>query len=491
MEIALLIVRLGLAGVFGVAGIAKLLDADGSRKALRDFGVPEPLIAPAAVLLPIVELAIAVGLIFIGTSWYAAIAGAVLFAVFTAAMLYQMSKGNAPDCHCFGQIHSEPVGASSIVRNFVLLAAAGVLIFPGASSQGFDLLAGDPQRIGFVVFGLIAIGLLIAVIVLLKQVAAGQTAIMKRIDVLEVVAAEGGQVSREDVLHPHEGLPIGGHFPEFELYDLNAQLITSAAIKDRATATLFMFVSPTCNPCKALLPEIREWRKELLGKVDFVFVSNGKAQDNLDKFGNDPMLPVLLQKGRELAEAVHAQWTPTAILMDSRGKVASHAAAGDTAIRNLIDQIRNEDLEGDFTYFAHDHDHGHSHNRIGERVPEFSVKDIKGEIIDSRYFKGKKTLVAFWSLTCPFCTTMMEELKDWNKTKGKDSPDLVLFSEGDPNAHEALGLTAPIIVEDGYKTAAGLGMFGTPSAVLVDEEGRIVSETAVGAANIWSLVGKR
>ena len=44
---------------------------------------------------------------------------------------------------------------------------------------------------------------------------------------------------------------------------------------------------------------------------------------------------------------------------------------------------------------------------------------------------------------------------------------------------------------EAYKTAAGFGMFGTPSAVLVNDEGKIISETAVGAANIWSLVGKK
>jgi hypothetical protein len=34
-------------------------------------------------------------------------------------------------------------------------------------------------------------------------------------------------------------------------------------------------------------------------------------------------------------------------------------------------------------------------------------------------------------------------------------------------------------------------MLGTPSAVLIDENGRIISETAIGAQNIWALVGRR
>ncbi len=34
------------------------------------------------------------------------------------------------------------------------------------------------------------------------------------------------------------------------------------------------------------------------------------------------------------------------------------------------------------------------------------------------------------------------------------------------------------------------GMDGTPSAVLINENGKIVSEVAVGADQIWSLLGK-
>jgi len=54
-----------------------------------------------------------------------------------------------------------------------------------------------------------------------------------------------------------------------------------------------------------------------------------------------------------------------------------------------------------------------------------------------------------------------------------------------------LGLNAPVVLDAGYKIAGTLGMFGTPSAVLVDESGTIITETAMGASNIWALIGKR
>jgi uncharacterized membrane protein YphA (DoxX/SURF4 family) len=55
--------RLLLAGVFIAAGVGKLLDPSGSRRALRACGVSEPLSGVGAVALPIAELATAAALL--------------------------------------------------------------------------------------------------------------------------------------------------------------------------------------------------------------------------------------------------------------------------------------------------------------------------------------------------------------------------------------------------------------------------------------------
>jgi uncharacterized membrane protein YphA (DoxX/SURF4 family) len=49
MELILLLVRLFLFGVFVFAGIGKLLDLEGSEKAVKGFGVPEPLSKPVSI----------------------------------------------------------------------------------------------------------------------------------------------------------------------------------------------------------------------------------------------------------------------------------------------------------------------------------------------------------------------------------------------------------------------------------------------------------
>ena len=165
-------------------------------------------------------------------------------------------------------------------------------------------------------------------------------------------------------------------------------------------------------------------------------------------------------------------------------------AAGDTAIRELVRKISESDLDDEYAHFATMNGHVDA-NKIGQPVPEFSMTDISGEPITSDYFNNKQTLVAFWSQTCPHCVSMAEDLKTWDKTRQQDEPGLIVFSDGDQEFLKSFDLDSPVVLDEGHKTSAGFGMFGTPSAVLVDENGKIVSETAIGAADIWSLIGKR
>ena len=80
MTVALLIARLLLAAVFAVAALGKLADRAGSRRALVEFGVPQPLAAPGAIVLPALELAVAVLLLPARTSVWGALGAFVLLA---------------------------------------------------------------------------------------------------------------------------------------------------------------------------------------------------------------------------------------------------------------------------------------------------------------------------------------------------------------------------------------------------------------------------
>src|ERR671931_2293813 len=166
MDVALLVARVLLAVVFLVAGLAKLADRAGSRRALVEFGLPSPLAGPFGLLLPLAELAVAVALVPRSTAWWGAIGALALLLLFVAGIGLNLARGRKPDCHCFGQLHSEPVGASTLIRNALLAGAAGVIVWQGRYDPGASAVSWLGRltmiELLFVVGVLMVLGLLAA-----------------------------------------------------------------------------------------------------------------------------------------------------------------------------------------------------------------------------------------------------------------------------------------------------------------------------------------
>src|SRR5687768_9230538 len=399
MELVLLLVRLFLAAIFMLAGVGKLLDLEGSEKAVKDFGTPEELAKFFAIALPFAEIIFAVMLLFIETSWLGAIGALLLLLTFIGGMIWQMAQGRAPDCHCFGQIHSEPVSQKTLIRNIVFAVLALVLIVAGRENQGlgFSDLTSETDFMQ-IILGLATVGLLAAVVFYLKKISEQQVQIMRRIEVIELLAHEDGKgINREDVETPQAGLLIGTPAPDFEVKDLNGKLVSFEQLLAKEKPMLFVFVSPTCAPCAALLPEIEAWQTELKDNLDFIFISTGKARENAEKLGRSIFKQILLQNENEIAEAFDAKWTPTAVLINPDGTIASRLATGDKAIREMVEKIKQQSFEENLIFVGGSN--GHS-EKLGQTVPDFSLADLQGNTISANAFRGKKTLVTFWSQTC-------------------------------------------------------------------------------------------
>jgi uncharacterized membrane protein YphA (DoxX/SURF4 family) len=95
--------RLLLGGVFVVAGLLKLPDPAAAVRAVRAYRLlPEVLVGPVAFGLPVVEVAVGLALlagVFVRT---AAVASALLLAVFLVGVGSAWARGLQIDCGCFG-----------------------------------------------------------------------------------------------------------------------------------------------------------------------------------------------------------------------------------------------------------------------------------------------------------------------------------------------------------------------------------------------------
>ena len=186
MEIVLLIIRLTLFAVLAVAGIGKLLDREGSEKAMKAFGTPDPFVKSFAFLIPIAELIFAFCFLFVGMSWTGAVGALLLMVTFIGGMLIQMIQGNAPDCHCFGQIHSEPVGPKSLIRNILIALLPIFLLVSGRTNQGYSIGETNGQIAANVAIAILGVLTIVAGSYVWKLVGENQT-LKRRVELLEML----------------------------------------------------------------------------------------------------------------------------------------------------------------------------------------------------------------------------------------------------------------------------------------------------------------
>ena len=117
---------LGIALLFGAAGWQKLRNQAGFTVILRSYGlVPELLVRPAALLLPWLELATALGLMVPAWQPFAALLAAGLLLAYAAAMALSLLKGQRiADCGCHFGEQRQAVSAALVWRNLLLLGLA-------------------------------------------------------------------------------------------------------------------------------------------------------------------------------------------------------------------------------------------------------------------------------------------------------------------------------------------------------------------------------
>ena len=117
------------------------------------------------------------------------------------------------------------------------------------------------------------------------------------------------------------------------------------------------------------------------------------------------------------------------------------------------------------------------------------LPDLDGNTVELADFRGEQTLVLFWNPGCGFCQQMLPDLKEWEANSPEDAPKLLVVSAGSEEANKEMGLTSPVLLDQQFAVGRAFGASGTPSAVLVDAEGKVASEVAVGAPGVLELAG--
>ena len=277
----MLAARVFLGGMFAVAGLAKLADRSGVRRAVVAFGVPGAAAAVAGSAMIATEFGIAA--LLVGGRWtrVGAVAALVLLAGFCAVVLVSLARGRRLQCHCFGRLSSGPLGWPTLARNGCFAALA--VLVAGDGHFGWPVTA----------FAIIMLALWI-----------------------------GPASWRRWMARP------GSAAAGLALPDRAGQIWTLDGLLEAHRPLVLIFSQPGCGACDALLPEVTRWQHDLDGRVSVVLINGGPAS------GRVPM--ELIDERRASFAAYNITATPSAVLIEAGRRL--DAARGAGAIRDLLDR---------------------------------------------------------------------------------------------------------------------------------------------------------
>ena len=280
-----------------------------------------------------------------------------------------------------------------------------------------------------------------------------------------------------------KGLPVGTQAPGFELPGLNGERLTLDSLLASGKPVMLVFTNSGCGPCTEMLPEIARWQEDLAQTLTISLVSGGEPEENRAKSSEHGLRDVLLEDGG-VSDEYEVRGTPSAVLVRPDGAIGSSIAEGEEAIGALVAYARG--------YAAAQREAMPVRGpELGEPAPDLRLADLEGHTVDLEDFRGEKTLVLFWDPGCGFCQQILPDVKQWEENRPEDAPRLLVVSSGAEEANREQGFASTVVLDEQFAVGRAFGADGTPSAVLVDEEGKVASELAEGTTAVLDLTRAR
>ena len=138
---------------------------------------------------------------------------------------------------------------------------------------------------------------------------------------------------------------------------------------------------------------------------------------------------------------------------------------------------------------------------VGSLAPEFDLPDLADKRRNLTQFRAQPLLLIFFNPDCGFCRDMAPKLAGLKQRSGgraqesdatsDGTPLPVIISAGDAEKNRQFfrehKITSPVLLQKDSEVATAYQANGTPTGYLIDAEGKIASELAVGAEALLAL----
>lgn len=122
-------------------------------------------------------------------------------------------------------------------------------------------------------------------------------------------------------------------------------------------------------------------------------------------------------------------------------------------------------------------------------APDFTLKDLKGNQVTLKNFKGRVVFLNFWATWCPPCRREMPSMERlYKQLKDRDFTMLAVDMQESEKRVRAFisefSLSFPVLLDLNGDISSLYGIVGLPTTYIIDREGKIIGK-AVGPRD-WS-----
>ena len=137
---------------------------------------------------------------------------------------------------------------------------------------------------------------------------------------------------------PPQLVPFGSRVPAVTLRTLDGKPANLA--DKRPATTVLLFWDPACGFCQGMLQDLKMWEANRpAGTSDLLLISTGPVETNR---ALGLQTTILLDDSFAAGRAVGARGTPSAIVIDKGGQIASSVVVGAVAVMSLLGAVPGE-----------------------------------------------------------------------------------------------------------------------------------------------------
>ena len=115
----------------------------------------------------------------------------------------------------------------------------------------------------------------------------------------------------------------------------------------------------------------------------------------------------------------------------------------------------------------------------GMAAPTFTLKNLAGEEVSLKDYRGKKVMLNFWATWCPPCKEEMPAMEKFYQQNSNDIEILAVNLDPQNNVEAFVKekeLTFPILLDQEGSTQQTYSIISIPTTFIIDEQGLILKK---------------